>query len=76
MKIYDQVFFVIDSDNLDKVKDKFIGFLIARDSDSIYENDEAKYPYGAFIDIHIGGGKDCNSPGPHWQLPLIPLQER
>ena len=50
-------FFVIDSDNLDKVKDKFIVYLIARDTDSIYENDEAKYPYGAFIDIHIGGGR-------------------
>ena len=57
MKITDQVFFVIDSDNLDSVEDKFIGYALFRDGDSIYKNDDSSYPTGAFIDISAGGGQ-------------------
>ena len=57
MKITDQVFFVIDSDNLDSVEDKFIGYALFRDGDSIYKNDDSSYPTGAFIDISAGGAE-------------------
>lgn len=58
MKITDQVFFVIDSDHLEGVEDKFIGYALSREGDSIYKNDDSYYPTGAFIDISAGGGQN------------------
>ena len=47
MKITDQVFFVIDSDHLDGVEDKFAGHALSCDGDS-------SYPKGDFVDFSTG----------------------
>lgn len=52
-----QYFFILDSDNLSEVEDRFLGFALMLDHDNIRQNDSSCYPAaGAFIDIHKENG--------------------